>query len=95
VLDRLTRAVEKTPKAEGTINVTQQVRARVHCLCVYGVCCICGVDVRVLQVCGIQSTNLAAQECYALGYSVFDCLRAGGVFFFADSPSALHYTPHS
>jgi hypothetical protein len=28
VLDRLTRAVEKTPKAEGVINVTQQVRAQ-------------------------------------------------------------------
>jgi hypothetical protein len=31
VVDRMTRAVEKTPKAEGTINVTQPVRGALHC----------------------------------------------------------------
>jgi low affinity Fe/Cu permease len=30
VVDRMTRAVEKTPKAEGTINVTQPVRGGLH-----------------------------------------------------------------
>jgi hypothetical protein len=41
VLDRLTRAVEKTPKAEGTINVTQQVRARgVPCVLRVIGCCV-------------------------------------------------------
>jgi low affinity Fe/Cu permease len=39
VVDRMTRAVEKTPKAEGTINVTQPVRGGLRCVLCAVLCC--------------------------------------------------------
>jgi hypothetical protein len=57
VVDRMTRAVEKTPKAEGTINVTQPVRGVLRCVLCCSECVLCAGCAVLRLVCVLSSIH--------------------------------------